>query len=130
MCCDTGTICASAFEPACRASASKTGVVMSRQPALNQIGFALEHQPMTRFQTVAVAICMVLNAIDGFDVLAIAFAAPVLSREWSLPPGQLGVLFSSGLLGMTLGSLFIAPLADRFGRRWMILTSLVGVTLG
>lgn len=103
---------------------------MSRQPALNQIGFALEHQPMTRFQTVAVAICMVLNAIDGFDVLAIAFAAPVLSKEWSLSPGQLGVLFSSGLLGMTFGSLFIAPLADRFGRRWMILTSLVGVTLG
>ena len=65
---------------------------MSKPLALSQIGFALEHQPMTRFQTVAVAICMVLNAIDGFDVLAIAFAAPVLTKEWSLPPEQLGIL--------------------------------------
>lgn len=98
--------------------------------APHPIGLALEHHPMTRFQTVAVAICMVLNAIDGFDVLAIAFAAPVLSKEWALPPEQLGILFSSGLLGMTFGSLLIAPLADRWGRRWMTLASLAGVTLG
>jgi benzoate transport len=103
---------------------------MSRQVALGDIGSALELEPMSRFQTTAVAICMILNAIDGFDVLAIAFAAPVLSKEWALPPEQLGVLFSSGLLGMTLGSLLIAPLADRFGRRWMTLASLVGVTFG
>jgi benzoate transport len=103
---------------------------MSRQLGFDQIALALEHEPMTRFQTAAVAICMVLNAIDGFDVLAIAFAAPVLSREWSLLPEQLGILFSSGLLGMTVGSLVIAPFADRFGRRFMTLASLVGVTLG
>lgn len=90
----------------------------------------LEHQPMTPFQVVAVGICMVLNAIDGFDVLAISFAAPVLAEEWRLAPAELGLLFSSGLAGMTAGSLFVAPLADRFGRRAMTLGSLVTVTVG
>lgn len=85
---------------------------------------------MTRFQTVAVLICLVLNLIDGFDVLAIAFAAPLLSKDWQLPPQALGVLLSAGLAGMTAGSLFVAPLADRWGRRFLTLLSLVVVSAG
>jgi benzoate transport len=100
------------------------------QLAHADVASAIEHQPMTPFQTAAVGICMVLNMIDGFDVLAIAFASPVLSAEWSLPPETLGLLFSSGLAGMVLGSLLIAPLADRLGRRWMMMASLLGVTVG
>lgn len=100
------------------------------QLAHADIASAIEHQPMTPFQTVAVGICMVLNMIDGFDVLAISFAAPILSKEWDLPEDDLGALFSSGLAGMVLGSLLIAPLADRLGRRWMMLASLLGVTAG
>jgi MFS transporter, AAHS family, vanillate permease len=91
---------------------------------------ALERQRMTPFQIAAVGICTILNAIDGFDVLAISFAAPVLAKEWALPPAELGILFSSGLAGMTCGSLLIAPLADRVGRRSMTLASLIAVTLG
>jgi benzoate transport len=91
---------------------------------------AIEHAAMTRFQTVAVLICMVLNLIDGFDVLAIAFAAPLLSKDWQLSPEALGVLLSAGLAGMTAGSLLIAPLADRWGRRALTLLSLGVVSVG
>ena len=90
----------------------------------------LEHAPMTRFQIGAVLICMVLNLIDGFDVLAIAFAAPSLAKDWKLAPDALGVLLSAGLAGMTAGSLFVAPLADRWGRRLMTLLTLVVVSTG
>jgi benzoate transport len=104
---------------------------MSTQLAgADHLASTIEQRPMTSFQTMAVGICMILNAIDGFDVLAIAFAAPVMAREWALAPGELGVLFSSGLAGMTAGSLLIAPLADRTGRRWMTLASVVTVTVG
>lgn len=91
---------------------------------------ALDERPMTAFQVWAVAICVFLMMIDGFDVLAIAFTAPLLSKEWSLTPPQIGGLISWGLAGMTAGSLFIAPFADRLGRRWMILLSLVVVSIG
>jgi hypothetical protein len=56
----------------------------------------LEHAPMTRFQVGAVLICLVLNLIDGFDVLAVAFAAPSLARNWNLAPDALGVLLPRG----------------------------------
>jgi benzoate transport len=85
---------------------------------------------MSRFQIAAIAICVIINMIDGFDVLAIAFTAPQIAQEWSITPERLGVLFSMGLAGMMVGSLLVAPLADQYGRRWAILTSLVVVTAG
>jgi benzoate transport len=90
----------------------------------------LRNEPMTSFQMVAVAICVALNALDGFDILAITFAAPGITREWGLGPGALGIVISTGLVGMTMGSLSIAPLADTWGRRPMILLCLVLMTVG
>lgn len=86
--------------------------------------------PMSRFQWSAIAICVTLVMLDGFDVLVMAFTAASISAEWKLTGAQLGVLFSAGLLGMAAGSLFLAPLADRFGRQSIILLCLTVVALG
>ena len=85
---------------------------------------------MSSLQITTVAICLAINMIDGFDVLAIAFTAPAIAKEWGMEPSQLGLLFSSGLVGMTLGSLILGPMADRYGRRPMILGCLVVISLG
>ena len=77
-------------------------------------------RPMSLFQTRAVLICILINFIDGFDVLAIAFAAPEIANEWSLQPAVLGVVFSAGLAGMVVGALFLSPFADRYGRRTLM----------
>ena len=87
-------------------------------------------RPMTPFQTRAVLICILINFIDGFDVLAIAFAAPEIAREWALEPAVLGVVFSAGLAGMVIGALFLSPLADRYGRRSLILVGLAIISVG
>lgn len=91
---------------------------------------ALDEGPMSRFQWSAIAICVTLIMLDGFDVLVMAFTAASVSAEWKLSGAQLGVLFSAGLFGMAAGSLFLAPLADRFGRQAIILLCLVMITLG
>jgi len=85
---------------------------------------------MTRFQIVAVIVCMTINALDGFDVLSIAFTGPQIAKEWLLPPIQLGLLFSSGLAGMMIGSLVLSPFADILGRRAVVLGGLAIITLG
>ena len=85
---------------------------------------------MSAFQIVAVTICMVINMLDGFDVLAIAFAGPLIAKEWALTPTELGMLFSSGLAGMTLGSLVISPFADTLGRRPLVLFGLIVISAG
>jgi benzoate transport len=85
---------------------------------------------MSPFQIAAVTICIVLNMLDGFDVLAMAFTASHISADWHLNGKALGTLLSSGLFGMAAGSLFLAPWADRFGRRPIILLCLVTISLG
>ena len=84
----------------------------------------INSSPMSRAQIIAVAITTALSALDGYDVLSVAFAAPGIVRDWGLGPGQLGILFSSGLVGMGLGSLFLAPFADSLGRRALVFISL------
>ena len=96
----------------------------------NTIAAALADRPMSGLQIFAVALSVALNALDGFDVLAITFAAPGIARDWGIGPAQLGVALSSGLAGMALGSLFIAPFGDRYGRRPLILICLALMAAG
>lgn len=85
---------------------------------------------MSRFQIAAVIVCMAINALDGFDVLSIAFAGPKIAKEWMLTPTELGLLFSAGLAGMMIGALLLSPLADWIGRRFLVLLGLVVITAG
>ena len=65
----------------------------------------------------AIFICFLMNMLDGMDVLIISYAAPAIAKAWSISPANLGVVFSSGLVGMTIGAIFLAPFADRIGRK-------------
>ncbi|WP_188534252.1 MFS transporter [Kocuria dechangensis] len=85
---------------------------------------------MSRFQVIAVSIALALILIDGFDVAVMAYAAPVLSREWGIDPVTLGFLLSASLFGMAAGSIFLTPLADRIGRRKLTIISLVIISIG
>ncbi|HZU63965.1 MAG TPA: MFS transporter [Novosphingobium sp.] len=82
----------------------------------------------SRLQVLVVALCFVLNMLDGMDVLILSYIAPALSADWHLAPDQMGTVFSAGLAGMAAGGLLLAPMADRFGRRRLILVSLLVMT--
>lgn len=79
---------------------------------------------------IAVALCFVINMIDGMDIVAMSYVGPALSRDWSLSPSTLGLVFSAGLGGMAIGCLLVAPLADRFGRKPLIMTALTLMSIG
>ena len=91
---------------------------------------ALREGSMTSFQVVVVIICVVLNMVDGFDVLAMSFTAPLVAREWGVDPATLGVLLSAGLVGMGTGAIFISPIADVMGRRTVVILSTIIMSLG
>jgi len=86
--------------------------------------------PLSALQIGIIAVLFCLNALDGFDVLAISFALPGIARGWAVSPGELGVVISIGLGATGASSLLLAPLADRIGRRPMILLSLAVMTAG
>ena len=89
----------------------------------------IDTSPVTKMQINVIMICCILNMVDGFDVLAISFSAPLIADEWAIRPVALGLVFSAGLIGMALGSMFIAPLTDRIGRRAMIVICIVAITI-
>lgn len=97
-------------------------------PAAGSPGSA-ESEWTTRSAAV-VALCFAINMADGIDVTILSFVAPRLQAEWRLGAATLGSLFSAGLLGMALGGTLIAPLADRFGRRPIILWALALMSAG
>jgi MFS family permease len=68
--------------------------------------------------------------LDGFDVLAMSFAASGVKASWQLFDSQLGALLSAGLVGMGLGSLTLGPCADRWGRRIIVLLSVIFAGVG
>lgn len=68
-------------------------------------------------QITVVGITILLNALDGFDVLSISFASPGIAEEWGINRAALGIVLSMELIGMAVGSVFIGRLADVIGRR-------------
>jgi benzoate transport len=86
--------------------------------------------PLTGFQLSAIAVCVGLNMLDGFDVLAMAFSASGVKAAWALSDGRLGWLLSAGLIGMAVGSLALAPCADFVGRRRIVLIAASVAALG
>ena len=90
----------------------------------------INDSPMSSFQFLAVSICVMINMLDGFDVLVMAFTATSISNEWSIDNKSLGFLFSAGFIGMAVGAALLSRFADIYGRRKIIVLCLVVVTIG
>lgn len=88
----------------------------------------MEHKP-TYLTTIL--ICFLMNMLDGMDVMVVSYAASNISKAWSVSPQSLGIVFSAGLFGMSIGAMFLAPRADKIGRKAMILICnlLMGVSI-
>ncbi|MDC0910166.1 MFS transporter [Flavobacteriaceae bacterium] len=78
---------------------------------------------MTQVQYFSIAICFLMSVLDGMDVLVVSYCAPAIAEDLNLGPKTLGFVFSAGLIGMAIGAVFLAPFADKFGRKKLILAS-------
>ncbi|MET0246881.1 MAG: MFS transporter [Sphingomonas sp.] len=86
--------------------------------------------PLHWRQIATIALCVFLNALDGFDVLSISFAAPGIAGEWGVDRAALGIVLSMELIGMALGAVLIGQVADRIGRRPVLLGCLAAMAAG
>ncbi len=69
------------------------------------------------FQVRVIVLCGLIALLDGFDIQAIAFVAPLLSRELGLDAVRMGTVLSASPIGILVGAMLLAPLGDRIGRR-------------
>ncbi len=90
----------------------------------------IDDGPMNWRQYVVVLLMVLLNALDGFDVLSSAFASPGISKEWGVPREALGIMLSAELVGMGFGSVILGGLADKQGRKPTMLACLAIMAAG
>jgi MFS transporter, AAHS family, 4-hydroxybenzoate transporter len=79
----------------------------------------------SRFQWLIFALCFFIVLLDGFDTAAIGYIAPSLVSEWGLPKPALAPVLSAALFGLAAGALCAGPLADRVGRKLVLVNSVL-----
>lgn len=85
----------------------------------------INQQGLSRWQKRLIALCFIVVALDGMDIAIMGFIAPTLKAAWGVTNHQLGLVISAALIGLALGAMVAGPLADRYGRRVMILFSVL-----
>jgi AAHS family 4-hydroxybenzoate transporter-like MFS transporter len=69
--------------------------------------------------------CAFLLIIEGYDIGVIGFVAPAIAPQWGVPVSSFGPVFGAGVLAMMLSGFASGPLADRFGRKVVILGAIL-----
>jgi AAHS family 4-hydroxybenzoate transporter-like MFS transporter len=77
----------------------------------------IDDRPVSRYQLLVAVLCGLIVFVDGFDAQAMGYVAPALTTALGIPRSVLGSVISGGLVGMMVGALVSGPVADRVGRR-------------
>ena len=97
---------------------------MSEGRSIDVQAFLNEH-PFSSFQWAIFGLCFLIVLLDGFDTAAIGYIAPLLITEWGVTRPDLAPVLSAALFGLAAGALSSGPLADRFGRKAVLLASVL-----
>src|SRR5258708_37991221 len=92
-------------------------------PAVVDIAGLINTHPLSSFQKGIMVLIGGVVVMDGFDVQAIGFIAPALTQDWHIDPTAVGLIFGGGLVGMLVGSMLLSIVADRVGRRPVLVGS-------
>ncbi len=84
----------------------------------------LDERGLSAFNLKLAAVCFFIVLLDGYDITAMAFAVPMLAKQWSIiDASAFGPVLGASLIGMLLGAPTLGFVGDRFGRKIAIVLS-------
>lgn len=90
----------------------------------------LNSEGFSKFQFVVFIICFLVALFDGFDTAAIGYITPSLVNEWQIDKADLAPVLSAALLGLAFGAIVAGPLADKLGRKKILIISVTIFAIG
>src|SRR3979409_285537 len=89
----------------------------------NRVSTGADSQTFGGLQLRVAVLCGLIQALDGYDLSAIGLAVPSLTKAWSMPPAAFTQAFVLSSVGIMAGAVLAGPIADRFGRKPVLLLS-------
>lgn len=96
---------------------------MAIEPVSRTVSEIIDQQPVGRFQIWTIVLCGIVLTLDGFDAQTIGFLAPSMSQSLPIPLNTFGPIFSASLVGLMIAAMASGPIADRWGRKWPVISS-------
>ena len=87
------------------------------------IGSILGDAPLRGLPILVLALSFIVIMLDGYDLICLSFVAPQLAKIFDIPVSSFGPVFTAGYVGIMVGGVLIGPLADRFGRKSVLIFS-------
>jgi AAHS family 4-hydroxybenzoate transporter-like MFS transporter len=89
----------------------------------------MDARPVDARLVAMLAMCALVMIIDGYDIAALPLALPYITRLWEVAPADFSVALSAVVLGLGAGALLVAPFGDRYGRRPLVIGSVLALAL-
>ncbi len=89
------------------------------------VGALVDKSGIGRAQWALIALCALVALLDGLDLQSIGLAAPAMSAQLGIAPRAFGAVFSAALAGLTIGAFVLGPVADRVGRKGVLVASTI-----
>jgi MFS transporter, AAHS family, 4-hydroxybenzoate transporter len=70
-----------------------------------------------------IVLCAIVIILDGFDTQCLGFLVPVIADDLRLPLSAFGPVLAAALVGLMIAAMASGPIADRWGRRWVVIVS-------
>lgn len=83
----------------------------------------IDARPIGPRQWGIVALCGAVALLDGLDLQAIGLAAPAMGSALGIAPKDFGPVFSAALAGLAIGAFALGPVADRLGRKGVLVAA-------
>lgn len=96
-----------------------------RGPSVVDIKGFIDERPISAFQWLLVVLCFLVVVADGMDVAIMGFVTPSILQEWDISRAAFGVVISAAPFGLVIGALVAGPSSDRFGRKLVLIVSVL-----